>query len=117
MTEKDSKVQDEQSKFVDVDGQQVLVLTPDYQRPLAIVDLAVIKRLASYLPKADIFDIRSAFIDKLNNTYSIKEYVDVIAEELAFHKSVNLIDEVDISESAKVVGKVPLDEGDLDDLD
>ncbi len=112
MTEKD-----EQSKFVDVDGQQVLVLTPDYERPLAIVDLAVIKRLSSYLPKANLYDIRSAFIDTLNNANDISEYVNVIAEELAFHKSVNLINEVDISESTKVIGKVPLDETDLDDLD
>lgn len=117
MTEKDSKVQDEQSKFVDVDGQQVLVLTPDYQRPSAIVDLEVIQRLASYLPKANLDDIRSIFITTLHLANNISEYVDVVAEELAFHKSVNLINEVDISKSAKVVGKVPLDEGDLDNLD
>lgn len=87
----------EESKFVDVDGQQVLVLTPDYQRPLALVDLAVIKRLSSYLPKANLYDIRSTFINELNNANDISEYVNVIAEELAFHKSVNLINEVDIN--------------------
>ena len=107
MTEKD-----EQSKFVDVDGQQVLVLTPDYERPLAIVDLAVIKRLASYLPKANLYDIRMAFISELQNVDSISEYVKVIEEELAFHKSVNLINEVDV----KTLGVTDM-VSDLEDLD
>ena len=107
MTEKD-----EQSKFVDVDGQQVLVLTPDYERPLAIVDLAVIKRLASYLPKANLYDIRMAFISELQNVDSISEYVKVIEEELAFHKSVNLINEVDMN-TLGVTDMV----SDLEDLD
>jgi len=107
MTEKD-----EQSKFVDVVGQQVLVLTPDYERPLAIVDLAVIKRLASYLPKANLYDIRMAFISELQNVDSISEYVKVIEEELAFHKSVNLINEVDV----KTLGVTDM-VSDLEDLD
>ena len=87
----------EESKFVDVDGQQVLVLTPDYQRPSAIVDLAVIKRLASYLPKANVREIIDTFKSNLENAYNIEAYVQMLEEELAFHKSVNLINEVDIS--------------------
>ena len=83
-------------KFVEVKGEQVMDLTPDYERPLALVDLDVLKRLTQ------------GMISNLRDVQSIKEYVATLSEELAFHTTVNLINEVNKSE-VNVVGKIDLD--------
>lgn len=95
-------------KFVEVKGEQVMDLTPDYERPLALVDLDVLKRLTKLLPTANIYDVTQGMISKLRDAQSIKEYVAILSEELAFHTTVNLINEVNKSE-VNVVGKIDLD--------
>lgn len=95
-------------KFVDVKGAQVMDLTPDYERPLALVDLDVLKRLTKLLPTASIYDIAQGMISNLRDVQSIEEYVAMLSEELAFHTTVNLINEVNKSE-VKVVGRIDLD--------
>ena len=42
-------------KFVDVNGNQVMDLTPDMNRALALVDLDVLIKLTSYLGKSNHF--------------------------------------------------------------
>ena len=103
-------------KFVDVDGAQVMDLTPDYERPLALVDLDVLKRLTKLLPTASIYGITRSMISSLRGVHSIEEYVAMLSEELAFHTTVNLINEVNKSEvnvvgksEVSVVGKIDLD--------
>jgi hypothetical protein len=95
-------------KFVEVKGEQVMDLTPDYERPLALVDLDVLKRLTKLLPTANIYDVTQGMISNLRDVQSIKEYVATLSEELAFHTTVNLINEVNKSE-VNVVGKIDLD--------
>ena len=95
-------------KFVEVKGEQVMDLTPDYERPLALVDLDVLKRLTKLLPTANIYDIKHDMMSKLSDVQSIEEYVVILSEELAFHTTVNLINEVNKSE-VNVVGKIDLD--------
>ena len=95
-------------KFVEVKGEQVMDLTPDYERPLALVDLDVLKRLTKLLPTANIYDVTQGMISKLRDAQSIKEYVAILSKELAFHTTVNLINEVNKSE-VNVVGKIDLD--------
>lgn len=45
----------EKIKFIDVNGQQVVDLTPNYERPLALVDMDVLHKLTALLPKADLY--------------------------------------------------------------
>jgi hypothetical protein len=96
-------------KFVDVNGAQVMDLTPDYERPLAIVDLDVLKRLTKLLPKANLHEIVESHVIDVRNAQSIGEFADVLSEELAFHQTVNLIKEVTV-EPVKVVGRIDLED-------
>tara|TARA_R110001606_G_scaffold206490_1_gene354188 strand:+ start:139 stop:450 length:312 start_codon:yes stop_codon:yes gene_type:complete len=98
----------EEQRFVDVNGAQVMDLTPDYDRALALVDLDVLKRLSNLLPKANIHDIKHDMMSKLSDVQSIEEYVAILSKELAFHTTVNLINKVNKSE-VNVVGKIDLD--------
>lgn len=75
---------------------QVAVLTPEETRPLAVVDLEVLKRLAMLLPGADFDTIKQETMDKLFATKGLEEMVEVMENEVAFHNSVNLIQMVKI---------------------
>ena len=81
-------------KFVDVNGAQVMDLTPNHERPLAIVDLDVLKKLTSYLETADMYTIKRNIKDAIDNCDDMKAYVALLEGEVAFHKTVNLISEV-----------------------
>lgn len=72
---------------------QAVVLVPKFGGKLAIVDLNTIKRLAAMLPKANLDEIRSDLIHKLRLCSTLDEHLQVIEEELAFHRSVNMITE------------------------
>jgi len=99
-------------KFVDINevarGAQVMDLTPDYERPLALVDLDVLKRLADLLPKGNLYEIVEKHITDVRDAQNIQEFAGILAEELAFHQTVNLIQEYRSSQP-KVVGKVDLE--------
>lgn len=106
--------------MIDFNNQQVLDVTPDYNRPLALVDLAVLDKLTAMLPKESFSNIRHNFREQIMNTNNLEQLVQASEEFIAFHRSVNLIREVlsmDVNqdqeaELPKVVGKI-----DLDDLD
>ena len=85
-------------KFVDVNGAQVMDLTPNHDRPLAIVDLKVLKALSEYLPKGDVSEIIEAHVVRLRNSGNLTNAIEVSKEFVAFHETVNLIKEVEIPE-------------------
>lgn len=108
------------ANYINIEGNQVIDLTPDYNRPLALVDLAVLDKLTAMLPKESFSNIRHNFRERIMNTNNLEQLVQASEEFIAFHRSVNLIREVlnmDVNqiqevEPPKVVGKI-----DLDDLD
>lgn len=80
---------------------QVALLTPESDRPLAVVDLSVLKRLAGLLPQAEFHQIKQETIDTIFATRNLEELVAVMEDEIAFHNSVNLITEVKITKEAQ----------------
>ncbi len=88
-------------KFVDVNGFQVMDLTPDMHRALALVDLEVLVKLTSYIGKASFRTIRHDLVEELRDANSdkngatpLQQLVHICEEFTAFHKTVNLIKEV-----------------------
>ena len=84
----------EKIKFIDVNGQQVVDLTPNYERPLALVDMDVLHKLTALLPKADLYEIKRNLKEKISAARSIENVVLACEEFTAFNTSVNLIKEV-----------------------
>lgn len=78
---------------VNQDGQiaQAAVLTPGLEGQLAIVYFETIKRLAGQLPSVPFDKIRTDLRNKLSFCNNLTEMLDIIGDELKFHKSVNLI--------------------------
>lgn len=118
-----------ETKFVDVNGVQVMDLTPDLNRKLALVDLDVLMRLTSDLSRTNAYKIKNNLISDIRNVdtarddakEALQEMVHICAEFVAFHKTVNLIQEVKKAEEAefnveppKVIGKIS--KADLDDM-
>ena len=101
------------ANYVNIEGNQVIDLTPDYNRPLALVDLTVLNKLTQLLPKGDFSSIRHNFREQIMNTNNLEELVQASEDFIAFHRSVNLIREVlsmDVNqiqeeEQERVVGK------------
>jgi hypothetical protein len=106
------------ANYVEINGNQVLDVTPDYNRPLALVDLSVLNMLTQLLPKADFGQLRHNFRTEIMNTNNLEELVQAAEDFIAFHRSVNLIREIcqqDVNqvkedEFPRVVGKIELDE-------
>jgi hypothetical protein len=111
----------QETKCINIDGNQVIDLTPDYNRPLALVDLTVLNKLTDLLPKGDFSSIRHSLRERIMITDNLEELVKVTEDFVTFHNSVNLIREVSSrelnpkeqeTEEFKVIGKIDL--GDLD---
>lgn len=111
----------QETKCINIDGNQVIDLTPDYNRPLALVDLTVLNKLTDLLPKGNFTSIRHSLREQIMNTDNLQELVKVAEDFVTFHNSVNLIREVSSRElntkeqettEPKVIGKIDL--GDLD---
>ena len=58
----------QETKWIDIDGNQVIDLSPDYNRPLALVDLTVLNKLTDLLPKGDFSSIRHGLRGQIMNT-------------------------------------------------
>jgi len=82
------------TNYVAFNGHQVIDLTPDYNRPLALVDLTVLNKLTLLLPKNNFSNIRHNFREQLMNTSNLEELVQVSEDFIAFHRTVNLIREI-----------------------
>jgi len=108
------------ANYVNIEGNQVIDLTPDYNRPLALVDLAVLNKLTALLPKSDFSNIRHNFREQIMKTSNLEELVQASEDFISFHRSVNLIREIcqgeinmmEDEQVPKVVGYI-----DLDDID
>jgi len=94
---------EEKIKFIDVNGQQVVDLTPDYERALALVDMDV----------ADLHEIKRGLKVKISAARSIEDMIDMWEDFIAFHKSVNLIQEVFI----ELNGSIPYTKETIGDLE
>lgn len=103
-------------KFIDVKGAQVMDLTPDHERQLALVDLKVLNRLTEHLPTSDHFTMKRNLRNRIMDTENLEALVRECEEFVAFHKTVNLIQDVtkEINEALgikeKKITKVNLDE-------
>ena len=114
-----------ETKFVDLNGFQVMDLTPDMNRPLALVDLDVLIRLTSDLSRTNAYKIKNNLSSNIRNVdttrddakEALQEIVHICEEFVAFHKTVNLIQQVgktDDVRTVKVVGKIS--RADLDEV-
>ena len=104
-----------ETKCIDIEGNQVIDLTPDYNRPLALVDAAVLKQLTDPLPRDNFSGIRHTLRERIMKAENLEELVKVTEDFTAFHKSVSFIREVcqrEIQAEKVVVGQI-----DLDDID
>ena len=77
-----------------IEGKKVINLTPDFDRRLALVDLQVLNRLTEHLPVQDIAYFKINLKKNITNSHSLKEMVEICEDFVAFHKTVNLIQEV-----------------------
>jgi hypothetical protein len=82
------------ANYVNINGNQVIDLTPDYNRPLALVDLQVLNKLTELLPKADFGGIRHGLRERIMNTQDLAQLVETCEDFISFHRSVNLIREI-----------------------
>jgi hypothetical protein len=82
------------AKYVNIEGNQVIDLTPDYNRPLALVDITVLNKLTELLPKGDFNSIRHNFREQIMNTINLEQLVQTSEDFIAFHRTVNLIREI-----------------------
>ena len=112
-------------KFVDVNGFRVMDLTPDMNRELALVDLEVLVKLTSYLGKANFSTIKNDLIEELkcihsdrNGLTKLQILVHICEEFAAFHKTVNLIKEVEhpMNVTKHQLDDEPVRGANLDDL-
>jgi len=104
------------TNYVELNGQQVIDLTPDYNRPLALVDLTVLNKLTLLLPKNNFSHIRHNFREQLMNTGNLEELVQVSEDFIAFHRTVNLIREI-TAENVNQIQEIEQQEiADLDQL-
>tara|TARA_R100000951_G_scaffold114569_1_gene119783 strand:- start:4878 stop:5231 length:354 start_codon:yes stop_codon:yes gene_type:complete len=114
-----------EEKFVDVNGFQVMDLTPDMHRALALVDLEVLIKLTSYLETANVYTISSSLREEIRNAANkdnkeaLQAMVHICAEFVAFHKTVNLIKEVKhpMNVTKHHLDDEPVTGTDLSDLD
>lgn len=84
--------------YIEINGMQVLDATPDYNRPLALVDLSVLRMLTNLLPVSDFSSIRHNLREQVMNTNNLEQLVGVCSDFIAFQKSVNLITELTSSD-------------------
>ena len=82
------------ANYVNIEGNQVIDLTPDYNRPLALVDITVLNKLTQLLPKGDFNSIRHNFREQIMNTVNLEQLVQTSEDFIAFHRTVNLIREI-----------------------
>jgi hypothetical protein len=113
-------------KFIDVNGFQVMDLTPDMSRALALVDLDVLVKLTSYLGKTSFRTIRHDLVEELRSVSlstgdvgALEKLVHICDEFTAFHKTVNLIKEVEhpMNVTKHQLDDEPITGTNLNDLD
>lgn len=79
-------------------GMIATVFTTHPSKELGVVDIATVKRLAMLLPSARINEIKFDFIKRIEKAHSIKDYIELIAEEYNFHTTVNALQQYVLSD-------------------
>ena len=110
------EINDVTIKWIDINGAQVVDVTPDHHRELALVDLEVLNRLTKLLPCVDLYEIKKGLKANISGARSIEHIVKVCENFAAFHRTVNLIQKVDAhlhtpagEEEADLESKTPLE--------
>jgi abortive infection bacteriophage resistance protein len=106
------------AKYINIEGNQVIDLTPDYNRPLALVDITVLNKLTQLLPKEYFSSIRHNFREQIMKTINLEELVQTSEDFISFHRSVNLIreicqgeiHEVDVDKLRRGIGKFEMED-------
>ena len=114
-----------EEKFVDVNGNQVMDLTPDMNRALALVDLDVLIKLTSYLGKSNVYEVKRDLlyllrqVDSNGGKESLQALVNIASEFVAFHNTVNLIQEINhpLNVTKHQLDDEPITGTNLSDLD
>lgn len=83
-----------------------------------IVEKSVVTRLAALLPRSNFKDIKNDFREDLRRVNNMEEFVELLQTELSFHRTVNIIKDVEIADAkairdsketgVKEVGKIDL---------
>lgn len=84
----------EEIKWIDINGAQVVDVTPDHHRELALVDLEVLNKLTELLPDVDLYQIKKGINEKIDDARSLEYVVNACENFIAFHRTVNLIQKV-----------------------
>jgi hypothetical protein len=100
------------------DGRNANVFVADLNegQELAIVTLPLLQRLAALLPKSSVPNLVRNFADNLReysryDNCNLKDYVDMLQNELDFHKSVNMIKSFVLSTEERLEEPTPTAEG------
>lgn len=76
-------------KYTTIDGQEMINLVITNGRQSAIIDFAVLQRMAKLLNVADIYTIRQRFIEKLEaSAHDHESYLRTLEDEVSFHRTV-----------------------------
>jgi len=93
---KEEEINEVTMKWVEINGAQVVDVTPDHHRELALVDLEVLNKLTELLPSVDLYEISKGLGAKIVSARSIEHLVKVCDDFAAFHRTVNLIQKVNV---------------------
>lgn len=73
------------------DGTECVSFVPNIERQLAIVDLQVLQKITQMLSRIDLSAVKQQMIDHIEQGESLQNVIDNMEEDIAFHKTVNLI--------------------------
>lgn len=85
-------------KMITINGSEVINLLPENARQGALVDMSTLKRLTDLLPEQSFYGVKQNVSNLILQTQSVEEMCDVMADELAFQHTVNVINEIDLKE-------------------
>lgn len=77
-----------------IEGKEVINLTPDFDRRLALVDFEVLNKIIEFLPTQGFSMFKTNLKMAIGRTEKLEEIVEICENFVAFHKTVNLIKEV-----------------------
>lgn len=72
---------------------QMLVASTTNKQPLCIIPTPILEWLIQWAPKALMSDILESFSEKAVMVKDVKEWVELLQEELDFHASINMLTE------------------------
>lgn len=89
-------------KVQDIGNVELIAPQSTYEQPV-IVEKSVVSRLVQLLQNASFHQIKADFTDELMEANNIEQYVQMLQDELNFHRTVNCIRELSEEESAQMM--------------